>query len=158
MNTRHLALLVPPLSLVAATIVHAQPPAAAHVMLAPKEIQFVNAPAGVPAGAKMAVLAGDPAKNEMFIVQYKFPAGYKIPPHWHPTDEHITVLSGSVMMGMGDEFSRARMKTLTPGSHAVMPAKAAHYLLTRTATVIARTAIGPYGITYVNPRDDPRNR
>ena len=60
------------------------------------EIKWGPAPPVLPAGAEMAVLAGDPSAGGMVTIRLKMPAGYKIPPHFHPTDEHVTVSFGNL--------------------------------------------------------------
>jgi quercetin dioxygenase-like cupin family protein len=140
-----LALAVPP------ALADAPPP-----MLTPAEIKWGNAPPGFPKGAKLAVLYGDPAKaGELFIVRLKMPANYKLPAHWHPTDENITVISGTFLMGMGDKLDPAKAKPYPPGSFMVTPAKTNHYALVKGEAIVEVSAIGPFAITYVNPDDDP---
>jgi quercetin dioxygenase-like cupin family protein len=129
---------------------------AAHTMLAPADLKWVDGPPTLPPGAKMTVLAGDPAKTGMFVLRVKFPAGYKIPAHWHPTDETVTVISGSVAMGMGDKLDAKEAKPLVTGAFANMPAKTNHYLIAKAAAVVQVAAMGPFAITYVNADDDPR--
>ena len=126
----------------------------AHIFL-PGDLKWGPAPAVLPAGAKLAVLAGDPGKSGLFIVRLKFPANYKIPAHWHPTDEHVTVVSGAFSAGMGDKLDETKMKTLPPGGFGTMPAKMNHFAMVKAETVIELTAMGPFQMTYVNPADDP---
>ena len=128
-----------------------------HVLLATEDIKFGPAPPVMPAGMTMAVLSGDPAQPGPFTVRSKMPAGYRIPPHWHPTAEHLTVVSGQVGLGMGDKFDAATMKTLSAGGYAVMATGMRHYLEAKTELVLEVHATGPFVITYVNPADDPRN-
>src|SRR4051812_4185141 len=98
-----------------------------HLMMTPADIKWGPAPPTMPAGAQMTVLYGDPAKSgALFIVRLKTPANYKIPAHWHPTDENMTVLSGTFMMGMGDKLDPAAAKPYPPGSFLVAPAKTNH--------------------------------
>src|SRR6187402_2394727 len=75
-----------------------------HKMMTPAQIVWGPAPPGLPAGSQAAVLSGDPGKPGPFTIRAKLPAGYKMPPHWHATDEHLTVMSGTLAMGMGDTF------------------------------------------------------
>ena len=86
----------------------------------------------------------------------KMPDGYKIPPHWHPTDERIVVLQGTLGMGMGEKFDAGAGRELPTGSYAVMPAGARHFAWAKGETVIQVSGVGPFEITYVNPADDPR--
>jgi len=114
------------------------------------------APPVFPKGAKMAVLYGDPSKpGELFIVRLKVPAGYKIPAHWHPTDENVTVISGTFNMGMGDKLDPAKSKGFPAGSFVVAPAKVNHFAFAKNAAIVEVSAIGPFAMTYVNPADDP---
>ena len=125
-------------------------------MLTPGDIKWGDAPAIFPKGAKMAVLYGDPSKaGELFIVRLKVPAGYKIPAHWHPTDENVTVISGTFNMGMGDKLDAAKSKPFPAGSFVVAPAKVNHFAFAKAAAIVEVTAIGPFAMTYVNPADDP---
>ena len=125
---------------------------------AKKALTWGPAPDAFPAGAKMAVESGDPTKSGEFVVRLSFPDGYKIPPHWHPTDEHVKVRSGAFLVGMGDKLDASKTKKLTPGDTATMTAKAHHFAIAQGATQVTVTAIGPFAMTYVNPADDPRKK
>ena len=83
-----------------------------HVVLTPGDLKWMDAPPGLPPGAKMAVLEGDPNKKGPFTVRLQAPAGYKVPPHTHPTTEHVTVISGTFNIGTGDKFDDAAGKEL----------------------------------------------
>jgi len=115
-------------------------------------------PAVLPAGAKFAVIDGDPASKGLVTVRLKMPAGYTIAPHWHPTDEHVTVLSGSFAIGMGDTVDKEHSKTLHAGGYAVAPATMHHYAWTATGATIQVHLNGPFALTYVNPADDPSQK
>jgi quercetin dioxygenase-like cupin family protein len=123
--------------------------------LQPEEIKWGAAPPVLPAGVKLAVLVGDPASSGPIILRLKMPAGYAIPAHWHPTDENVTVISGTLGLGMGDVLDRKKSKLLRAGGFAVAPAKMNHYAWTRTGAVVEVSLQGPFAITYVNPKDDP---
>jgi quercetin dioxygenase-like cupin family protein len=122
------------------------------------EIKWGPAPPVLPAGAKIAVLSGDPAGTGLVTIRLKMPAGYKIPPHWHPTDEHVTVISGSLALGMGDVIDATQSKTLKAGGYGVAPANMHHFAWTKTGAVIQVHMMGPFKITYVNPADDPSQK
>ena len=92
-----------------------------HVVLNPADLKWGDVPPGLPPGAKMAVLAGDPTKKGLFTVRLQAPAGYKVPPHTHPTAENITVISGAFNVGMGDKFDEAAGKSLEAGGFVVLP-------------------------------------
>jgi quercetin dioxygenase-like cupin family protein len=85
------------------------------------------------------------------------PAGFKIGAHWHPTDEHITVISGNVGMGTGDKLDKAMGHTMAAGSYMVMPKETRHFLWTDGPAEIQVSGMGPFVITYVDAKDDPRN-
>lgn len=124
----------------------------------PENIQWGAVPPVLPAGAQMAVLAGDPAGTGFVILRLKMPAGYRIPPHWHPTDEHVTVISGTFAIGMGDKLDAKHSQTLKPGGYAVAPAHMHHFAWTKTGAVVQVSLMGPFRITYVHPADDPGHK
>ena len=124
----------------------------------PGNLKWGPAPAGLPRGAQASVLAGNPDRSGMFTIRLRFPAGYAVPPHTHPADEHVTVISGQLSLGMGPRVRPRRMASLVAGGFANAPARMAHYASTRSGAVIQVTSQGPFAITYVNPADDPRRR
>ena len=139
-----------------------------HVIVTPADLKWVDAPPGLPPGAKMAVLEGDPTKKGNFTVRLQAPADYKVPPHTHPTAEHITVISGTMNFGAGEKFDEAAGKVrahdrIAPGkespmgSYVIMPAGMKHYAWSSGEAIIQIHAMGPFEIKYVNPADDPRN-
>ena len=123
---------------------------------APSQLKWGPAPPVFPAGGQMAVVKGDPGKAAEFTVQLKFPDGYAIAPHWHPTDEHLKVVSGTFKVGMGKKVEAAKMMTLKVGDSATAPAKEPHYAKAQGATVVQVHAMGPFALTYVNPADMPK--
>lgn len=111
----------------------------------------------LPKGAKSAILLGDPSKAGVFIAWLKFPANYPIPPHTHPYTEVITVLKGQLGNGMGEKFDKSKGEILNAGSSFVLPTGHTHYVWTTDEeTIVELIATGPWGITYTNPKDDPR--
>lgn len=131
--------------------------APAHLMVQDAEVVWGPGPAALPPGGKAALLSGDPGQPGPYTLRSQLPAGYRIPPHWHPNDEHVTVLSGTFAMGMGETFDASALKDLKPGGFARMPAEMRHFAVARTDTVLQIHGTGPFAITYVNPADDPRN-
>ena len=129
---------------------------AAPAQVNPPGLKWGPAPPSLPRGARLAVLSGDPGKEGMFTIRLRFPAGYVVPPHSHPTDEIVTVINGQLSLGMGRNLNRRRASSLVQGGFVVAPAKMNHYAFTRTGATIQITAHGPFQVTYVNPRDDPR--
>jgi quercetin dioxygenase-like cupin family protein len=131
---------------------------APHGMYTPDAIKWGDPPPFVPKGAKLAVLYGDPNKEGLFVIRVKIPANYRVPAHSHPTDEVVTVLSGTFLVGMGDKLAPASAKPFPAGSLIVAPAKANHFVLTKQPTVIEISSMGPLAINYVNPADDPSKK
>ena len=130
-----------------------------HVMFTPDQVKWGPAPPALPPGAQMAVLDGDPSKAGVpFSIRAKFPDGYKVPPHWHPTDENVTVLQGTLMMGLGEKFDPSQAHTLKAGSFSRMPKEVRHFAMAKGETVIQVHGVGPFEVTYVNASDDPRNK
>jgi quercetin dioxygenase-like cupin family protein len=130
-----------------------------HMVTAASDLKWGPSSPALPPGTTSALLAGDPAKaGESFVIRVKFPDGYRIPPHWHPTDEHVTVLQGTFMMAMGEKFDEAALKTLTVGGYAHTTAKTPHYALAKGETIVQVHGVGPFTLTYVNPADDPRKK
>jgi uncharacterized RmlC-like cupin family protein len=125
------------------------------IVSSPKEVKWGPAPPILPKGAMMAVMAGDPGAAGLVSVRLKMPAGYKIPAHWHPTDEQVTVLSGTLAIGMGDKLDETKGVTLRAGGFGVAPAHMNHYAWTKTGAVIQINLMGPFALTYVNAADDP---
>jgi quercetin dioxygenase-like cupin family protein len=126
-------------------------------IVAPEALAWKDNPA-LPPGAKGAVLLGDPTKaGELFVQRTKLPANYQIPPHTHPYVDFVTVLSGSLGLGMGEKLDVQKGEMLKAGSFVSMPAKTAHYAWTgNEGAIIQVQTIGPAGIDYLNPADDPR--
>ncbi|HUQ86278.1 MAG TPA: DUF4440 domain-containing protein [Vicinamibacterales bacterium] len=118
-------------------------------------VKWADVPPFLPKGAKMAVLVGDPSKPEPFTIRLQMPDGYKIAPHTHPTDEHVTVLSGTFRAAMGTTWDDKALGNFAPGSYANMAATMAHYAQAKGATVVQVHGVGPFVVNYVNPADDP---
>ena len=124
----------------------------------PEEIKWGPAPPTLAKGAEVAVLAGDPAKSGQVTLRLKMPANYAIAPHWHPTDERVTVISGHLGLGMGDTLDKKKSKVLKPGGWAVAPANMHHFAWTKTGAIVQVDLMGPFAITYVNAADDPTKK
>ena len=130
---------------------------ATHVMVMPGQIKWGPAPPALPPGSQMAVLEGDPTKaGAPFAIRAKLPDGYKVPPHWHPTDEKIVVLQGTFGMGFGERFDPAAGHELPAGSYVIAPKEVRHFAWAKGETIIHVSGMGPFDLTYVNPADDPR--
>jgi quercetin dioxygenase-like cupin family protein len=160
------AVILLAVGLLCTTTVHAQEPtnpAAAvhrsHTMLTPEEIKWGECPPAIQPGAKCAVIEGDmKAANALFAFRLKMPDNYRVPPHFHPADEHLVVISGVFNMGFGDKSDMSATRAMTAGSFMIMPKGVHHFAWAKGETIIQVYAIGPWGLTFVNPKDDPRNR
>ena len=124
---------------------------------APETIEWKAGPLSLPAGAKMAVLEGDPTKDGPFVMRLQTPADYHIPPHTHPKTERVTVISGTMFLAMGENLDRSAAKTLPAGTYSFWPAGMKHTAWFEGGTVIQIHGVGPWQINYVNPSDDPRS-
>lgn len=143
-----------------------QPPATKHQMPeGPKAemhlypaaaVQWKAGPPSLPAGAKFAVMEGDPSKEGAFTMRLWLPDGFKIPPHWHAKVEHVTVISGAFNIGMGEKFDQAATREMPAGTFGFWPAEMRHFAWAKGDTVLQLHGVGPWTITYVNPADDPR--
>jgi quercetin dioxygenase-like cupin family protein len=128
----------------------------AHQLLTAQEIKWSPGPPSIPPGAQAAVLYGNPGKEGMFAMRLKVPKGYRIAPHTHPKPEIVTVISGTARLGMGDSGDAAKAKVLPAGSFFALLPGMAHYFSADEDTVIQLNSTGPWALTYVNPKDDPR--
>ena len=103
-------------------------------------------------------IQGDPSKPGPFTMRVRLPDGYRIPPHSHPVVEHVTVLQGTFLVGMGERFDAAKLTELPTGTFAALEPGVRHFAQARGETTIQLHGVGPSSLTYVNPADDPRNR
>jgi hypothetical protein len=132
----------------------------AHVVTLPSSLKWTPLappPGGWPggaSGAEIAVISGDPNKaGAPFVIRIKNPDGLRVPPHWHPTDEPITVLTGTFVVGMGSTFDAKGGQAMPVGSYMVVPAKMPHFATAQGEVIIQVHGIGPFGITWVNQED-----
>ena len=151
------ALLVTVAAYAAATSMAAKDAAAPmqHTVVKADAVQWGPAPPILPAGAQMAVLQGDPGKPGEYTVRLSAPDGYVVAPHWHPTTENVTVISGTFHVGAGDKVDKMAGDALTAGGFVSLPAHMHHYAWLEGPTVVQVHGIGPFQLTYVNPADDP---
>ena len=124
--------------------------------IGPKDFKWGPAPPSLPPGAQLSVLQGDPGKPGVFAVRLMVPGGYRIAPHWHSQDEALTVISGTLYLGMGDKYDPGTARGLAAGGFHYLPAKAHHYAFAKKPTVVQINGNGPFDIMYINPADDPQ--
>jgi quercetin dioxygenase-like cupin family protein len=115
-------------------------------------------PPVLPPGALIAVLRGDPTAPGEFTLLVSMPNGYRLPPHFHPSSEHVEVREGALLVGIGDELDPKRTQVLAAGDSATAPAEVHHFSIARGRTVVEATFNGPYTITYLRAEDAPRPR
>jgi quercetin dioxygenase-like cupin family protein len=128
-----------------------------HSIVAVQEIKWGPGPASIPAGAQAATLHGDASKKGLFALRIKLPKGYHLPPHTHPEPEIVTVISGTFRLAMGETADPGKGQALPAGSFFALSPGMAHFGFADEDTVIQLNSTGPWSLTYVNPKDDPRN-
>jgi hypothetical protein len=126
-----------------------------HKIIKASAVQWLPAPPQLPKGAQVAVVYGDPGKEGLYIILAKMPDGYAIPAHWHNQVENVTVLSGTFNVGMGGKLDKAKGEALGPGSFFSSGSKMEHFAWATGETVVQVSGMGPFDITYVDPKDDP---
>ena len=124
------------------------------MMMNTKDIKWGAVPPVLPKGGKIAVLNGDPFKPGPFTLRLMMPANYKIAPHWHTKDENLTVISGTLGLGLDDKMG-GEVHDLKAGGYHYLPGKTHHYAIAKGQTVVQVSGDGPFDITYLNPADDP---
>jgi anti-sigma factor ChrR (cupin superfamily) len=132
--------------------------ASAPTVSTPDSIKWGDPPPILAPGAQFAVLSGNPTATGPYVIRLKMPDGYKIMPHWHPTTENVSVISGEFHVGMGDKFEESGMHALPSGSFVAMPPHMHHYGVAKGETVVQVHGQGPFKLTYVNPSDDPSKK
>lgn len=155
MNTKLIVALLVAVGCLGASVGWAE--TSPHIMVTPDDLSWTDV-SSLPPGAKIAVIEGPMTEAVPFTVRIKLPADYKIPPHWHPAVERVTVLSGTFNIGMGDEMDAQKTTALGPGSVIIMQPETKHFAWTKEETLVQLNGMGPWGITYVDPADDPRKK
>ncbi len=112
-----------------------------------------------PPSARLAVVVGQPTEPGPYVIRVKVPAGVKLMPHRHPEDRVYTVISGVFYIGVGERFDGEKLEAYPPGAVIVLPGGTPHFHWARSGEYVTQvTAIGPLGLQYLNPDDDPRNQ
>lgn len=103
-------------------------------------------------GCDMAAVNGDPsAEGAPFVIRLRCTEGTRIPAHWHPADENVTVLKGTFQVGMGEKFDDTKLETMNVGNFVSMPKEMRHFALNKTDTIIQVHGAGPFKVNWVNP-------
>jgi quercetin dioxygenase-like cupin family protein len=129
-----------------------------HTVVSGDAVKWGPAPASLPPGAQASPLLGSPAKEGPFVLRLKFPAGFVIPPHRHSKDEFVTVIAGRVAISSGEKVDRAALKSVPPASFIHLPAGMPHYLWSEVESIVQINGVGPFDVTYIDPKDDPRKQ
>ena len=129
-----------------------------HVIHTPTSIQWQDGPPSLPPGAKMAILEGHPSLAGPITIRFRVPNGYEVKPHYHPVIEHTTVVSGTLYWGFGNTFNKDSGHAMPPGSIGVLQPNNPHFVWAVGETEVQVHSVGPWGLAYVNPADDPRNQ
>jgi hypothetical protein len=123
----------------------------------PEDIEWKPFPS-FPPQARLAVVVGHPAEKGPYTVRVKVPHDVKLMPHKHPEDRVYTVISGVFYIGLGDQFDADKLQAYPPGAVIILPGDTSHFHWAKSGEYVTQvTAIGPLGLDYVNPKDDPRN-
>jgi quercetin dioxygenase-like cupin family protein len=133
-----------------------QPGEAAFRAVLPEDIDWKPFPA-FPSGVRLAVLIGDPSQPGPYVIRVRVPAGGKLMPHRHPEDRIYTVISGVFYIGFGEKFDGEKVDAYPPGSVIVLPGGTWHFHFAKSGEYVSQVnAIGPLGLEYQDPADDPR--
>ncbi|HYA97335.1 MAG TPA: cupin domain-containing protein [Methylomirabilota bacterium] len=105
-------------------------------------------------GCDLAPVSGDPAaEGGQFVLRIRCVDGAKIPPHWHPTDENVTVLKGTFLVAMGEKFDESRLQTMNPGNFVTVPKEMRHFAACKGETIVQVHGAGPFKVNWVNPSE-----
>lgn len=134
----------------------AAPFSVAQNVFAPDQITWGPAPPFIPAGAQLAVLEGNPmAASGDYTIRLKMPDGYRIAPHTHPLRENVSVISGTLRVGMGDKYDESKMMDLGAGGFVYLDPTMHHYAGASGETIVQIHGQSPVKFNYINAADDP---
>jgi quercetin dioxygenase-like cupin family protein len=126
------------------------------VLVSPQDLRWRPAPPAFPPGSEVAALYGDPAKEGPFALRARAPKGFRLPPHTHPAAEIVTVLSGAIRTGLGKDVDPAKERRVPAGGFVATPPGLPHWLTIEEDAIVQVNGVGPWGIDYLDPHDDPR--
>ena len=105
-------------------------------------------------GCDLAGVSGDSnAEGAPFVLRIRCADGTKVPAHWHPTDENLTVLKGTFLVGMGETFEEAKLQTMNVGNFLTMPKEMRHFAICKGETIVQVHGMGPFKVNWVNPSE-----
>jgi quercetin dioxygenase-like cupin family protein len=135
-----------------------QPDQAVFRSVLPEDIDWKPFPA-FPPTARLAVVVGQPSEPGPYVTRVKVPSDVKLMPHWHPEDRVYTVISGVFYIGLGEQFDAGKLEAYPPGAVIVLPGGTPHFHWAKSGEYVTQiTAVGPLGLEYLDPKDDPRNQ
>jgi ChrR Cupin-like domain len=109
---------------------------------------------GIMKGCDLAPVSGDPnVEGAPFVLRIRCVDGAKIPAHWHPTDENVTVLKGTFLVGMGDKLDESKLQTMNTGNFIIVPKEMHHFGMCKGETIVQVHGAGPFKVNWVNPAD-----
>jgi quercetin dioxygenase-like cupin family protein len=128
------------------------------VSIKASKIKWADAPSIGP-GAKIVLLEGDPKAAAPFTMRIKLPRNLKIGVHTHPAVERVTILSGTFYFATGDKFDRRQAAAYRPGDGFIVPAGMPMYAYTgKEESILQIQGVGPWGIHYLDPADNPMKK
>jgi len=137
-------------SICAGVVAQDNTPSKAHSIVSASALKWTP----IISGWEIAVVSGNPDKEgEPFTIRFHGRDGAKVPPHWHPTDENITVLRGAFLVAEGEKYDEERLKPMNVGSFVTMPKDMRHFARAKGDTIIQAHGIGPFKVNWVNPAD-----
>ncbi len=102
-------------------------------------------------GCDLASAYGDAnVEGAPFVLRLRCADGAKIPAHWHPTDENITVLKGTLLVGMGENFDEAKLRAMNIGNFVSLPKEMRHFAMSKGETIVQIHGAGPFQANWVN--------
>jgi hypothetical protein len=105
-------------------------------------------------GCDLAPVSGDPsAEGAPFVLRIRCLDGVKVPAHWHPMDENLTVLKGTFMVGLGETFDEGKLQTMNVGNFVFMPKEMRHFAICKGETIVQVHGAGPFKVNWVNPAE-----
>jgi hypothetical protein len=109
---------------------------------------------GIMKGCELAPVSGDSsAEGAAFVLRIRCVDGAKIPAHWHPTDENVTVLKGTFLVGMGESFDESKLQPMNVGNFIALPKEMRHFGMCKGETIVQVHGAGPFKVTWVNPSE-----
>ncbi len=108
-------------------------------------------------GLERAMVSGDPDKaGSPCVIRVRATRAAAVPAHWHPMDENVTVLAGTIKIGMGDKYDKKTAHTIPTGAYTFVPKNMRHFAWHAPNSVIQIHGNGPFELYFVNPAEDPR--